>query len=209
MVILGASAGATLGRRSGRVLVVLIGLFVPALLAGGARYGYWVVFEHRFAAVTPEVLYRSAEMPPDELLRTAQTYGIRTVVDLRRDSEKTRAESQALDRAGLRYVHLPSGQVPTPETLDAFLALMADPANLPVLVHCKHGEGRSVLLSAVYRIEYEGWPNDRARRATRILPSRSSFALDRRKGRFLIEYRPRRPSTVPAIAHTGAGGSRT
>jgi protein-tyrosine phosphatase len=34
---------------------------------------------------------------------------------------------------------------------------MDDPANYPVLIHCKAGLHRTGCLVAVYRMEYEGW----------------------------------------------------
>ena len=44
-----------------------------------------------------------------------------------------------------------------PETIDAFLKLMDDPANRPVLIHCRAGLHRTGCLVAVYRMEYDGW----------------------------------------------------
>ena len=63
-----------------------------------------------------------------------------------------------------------------------------DPENLPVLIHCYHGQGRAVLFSALYRIEFEGWDPDRARRATRLVLEGSSFDDNAGKGRYLIDY---------------------
>ena len=44
-----------------------------------------------------------------------------------------------------------------PRVIDEFLALMDDPANRPVLLHCKAGLHRTGVLVAVYRMEYDGW----------------------------------------------------
>ena len=102
------------------------------------------------------------------------------------------ADQRNLVSAGLRYVHLPSRQVPEPVTCEAFLSEMRRSEAWPVLVHCQHGTGRSVLLSALYRIEVEGWSPEQARQATRWLTWGSSFAADRPKGRFLLDSRPAR-----------------
>ena len=73
---------------------------------------------------------------------------------------------------------------------------MADPDVYPVLIHCHHGVSRSVLFSALYRIEYEGWDNERARLATRFITDGSSFDTDKRKGRFLQDYVPQHKPAV-------------
>ncbi len=68
---------------------------------------------------------------------------------------------------------------------------MDDGASYPVLIHCHHGTGRSILYSAIYRIEYEAFSNERARAKTRFLLAGSSFDDGRSKGDFLIDYRSR------------------
>jgi tyrosine-protein phosphatase SIW14 len=44
-----------------------------------------------------------------------------------------------------------------PPTIDRFLEIMDDPANYPVLIHCKAGLHRTGILAAVYRMEYQHW----------------------------------------------------
>jgi len=103
-------------------------------------------------------------------------------------------EQEALTHAGVKHYHLPSLQLPSAQTVDAFLDIVSDPANLPVLIHCEHGEGRSRLLAAVYRIEFEHWTKEDARRATQMVRWGTQFASDRPKGRYLLDYEPRHPS---------------
>ena len=43
-------------------------------------------------------------------------------------------------------------------------------AERPVLVHCHHGEGRSVWMCAIHRIQNEGWSNEAAFDGTSRLP---------------------------------------
>ncbi|NVM20328.1 MAG: tyrosine-protein phosphatase [Desulfobacterales bacterium] len=177
-------------RRIGRLLV---GVLLVGVLCAGAGYGYWVFVNHRFAPVTEGQFYRSGAMPPETLQDIVRQYGIRTVIDFRESEyeDKIAAEHSALSRIGVQHFSLPSKQVPSDETVEAFLKIMEDPKNRPVLVHCKHGVGRAVLFSAIYRIEYEGWPNERARRASRLILYKSSFDSNRSKGIFLRNYTPR------------------
>ena len=203
--------GDDMQRKSGarRVLIATVAVLAAVAITAGASYEHWAVFRHRFTVVTEGVVYQSAEMPPQKLLETVGKYGIRTVIDLRRDGPLVAAEREALARAGVTHSHLPTPQVPTPETVDAFLAVMDDPANRPVLIHCEHGEGRAPLFSALYRIEYEGWSNEEARRATRLLSFRGAFSHGRRKGDYLHSYVPRRAEArASRQAQAGATTSR-
>lgn len=174
----------------------LFALAVP-LAAGVLVLAAWGPFlnrllDYRFQVVSEGKLYRSAEMPPDELARRCRRLGIRTVIDFRKPGGDVDAERAALARGGVRHVHLPSKQVPKPEVVRGFLEVMDDPANLPALLHCTHGVGRTGVLSAVFRMEYEGWSNDRARREAQRLGGIKSFRKDKPKGRFLLNYTPRR-----------------
>ncbi|MDY6987988.1 MAG: tyrosine-protein phosphatase [Thermodesulfobacteriota bacterium] len=178
-------------KRRGNLRVAAGALLVAAACVG-ALYGYWAVLDHRFWAVSEGKVYRSAAMPPERLVKKARGYGIKTVIDLRRDPDEVAPERSALAEVGVRHLHLPSKQVPTEETVRGFLEIMDRQEYQPVLIHCEHGEGRAPLFSAIYRIEFEGWSKDRARRASSFLPFRGNFAPDSRKGMFLRNYVPRR-----------------
>jgi len=176
-------------RRTGARLAVSVGALV--LLAGGAWYGHWVFVQHRLRVVAPGRLYQSAAMPLDDLVCVARKHDIRTVIDLRLGSEgDIEGERNALAKLGVRYVHLPSPQVPDAETVDSFLGIAGRTENLPILVHCAHGEGRSVLFAALFRIEFEHWQNERARTACRLFSERGTFGPDGDKGQYLLGYSP-------------------
>jgi protein tyrosine phosphatase (PTP) superfamily phosphohydrolase (DUF442 family) len=190
------AARAKAGRRP--VLRALLALLIVLGLGFALRYGWWQTFGDRFATVSEGKVYQSAQMGPGSLERAVESYGLRSVLDLRyaKEEPEQRAEEIAtLERLGVRYLHLPTPQVPELETVDRFLELASDPENLPMLIHCKHGEGRSVLFSALYRIEFEGWENDEARKASRLLHFRGSFSRGAPKGEFLMEYEPRLEAT--------------
>ena len=189
--------GETRRLTASRILLVFLALFVLAGLGLGGVYAHWALFDHRFSVVSEGKVYCSAEMPTDDLLKTVRRHDLRAVIDLRRQGDNVLAEHSALTGAGIKHFHLPSSQVPTDETIDKFLEIVDHAENRPLLIHCKHGQGRAVLFSAAYRIEFEGWSRERAWRATRFLPFKGSFAPDRRKGKFLLNYiRRRDPSTV-------------
>src|SRR5262249_50795539 len=60
------------------------------------------------------------------------------------------------------YIHLAPdlvyrNRIPAerPKAIDQFLAIMDDPANYPVLLHCRAGLHRTGCLVSVYRMEYQ------------------------------------------------------
>ena len=164
---------------------------IVLLLVGiGGYAGYWAAMG-RYAVVDPGRLYRSAEYPPWRLVEECKRLGIRTVVDFRNASPEVDAEAEALDEAGVRYAHLATGQVPPPEVVDAFLEIMSDEANLPVLIHCEHGVGRTGLHAAIYRMEFQGWSKRCARWEAMLLAGFDSFQEDTDKARFIESYTPR------------------
>ncbi len=173
-----------------RLSIALAGV---AVLAIGSPYGHWVLIENRFRTITAGKVYQSGEFEQGALVDKVRQLGVRTVIDLRQEGpEVVDAERAALQGEGVQYTNLPSGQVPRDGTVDSFLEIMERQDTYPVLIHCEHGQGRSVLFAALYRIEFEGWSNERACRATRLLPGRGSFEPDTPKGTYLRAYEPRR-----------------
>ena len=186
---------------------IVIGLVAALALGVGGGKLYDVRVRHRLGVITEGQIYKSAVMPPEEMAAVAKELGLRTVIDLRTfvpgqdptnttDLDRIQAEGAALKAVGVRHVHLPSSQVPDDATVKLFLEVLADPANRPALIHCHHGVGRTELFVALYRIEFEGWSNEKARSATRWILPGSSFSDKAEKGRYLIDYHPRR-GTAP------------
>lgn len=180
-------------------------VLVAGTLAGVLGFGTWQLHfihaRHRLEAVRDGQLYRSGVIPPGEIASVARRLKLKTVIDFRtsregQDATNTtpmaliKAEGDALTQVGVRHIHLPTPQVPSQATVDAFLRVLADPANRPVLIHCHHGIGRTELFAALYRIEFEGWDPERAWKATRFFLPGSSFSRTAEKGRFLLGYRP-------------------
>ncbi len=170
--------------------IIIIGLLIAAILGG--KYLYWAQVDRRFTTITEGRLYQSAEMSMDKLRDKIEAKGIRTVVDLRSPRKEVDKERTYLTKSGVNYINLPSGQHPKDDVIDSFLKIMAKKDNLLVLIHCKHGMGRSILFAALYRIEFEGWSKEDARSKAfwqsglgfEFLPSGD-------KGRFINDYSPR------------------
>ena len=183
------------------------------VLAAGLSYVRWEYCHHRLVTVTPRTLYQSATIPANCIADVTRRYAIKTVIDLRdHRPQLVAAERQALRGAGVSHVHLPTPQHIRDEHATAFLAAMAT-AERPVLVHCHHGQGRSVTMCAVHRIANEGWTNqgafagtvrlpDSLRMLSQLWPRLRRFRGDDAKGRFVLDYRPPRviAGRAPAAA---------
>ncbi|MFO7691682.1 MAG: tyrosine-protein phosphatase [Vicinamibacterales bacterium] len=168
------------------ILTIAAALVLTAL----AYSQYWVL-TGRTGTVVQGRLYRAAAMPADALVAFCRRHGISTVVDLRKESGDTRAEAEALARAGIRHVSLGTGQVPAPDTVEKFLGLMDATPGEPVLLHCTHGVGRTGVFAAIYRMEYQGWPAWRAIAEAVVFSGFGSFGPGNSKSEFLRDYTPR------------------
>lgn len=168
----------------------IVGLAVASVIGALACSQYWVM-TGRSATVETGRLYRSAALPPDRLIEFCRERRIRTVIDLRETSNDTTAEAEALARAGIRHVAVPTDQVPSPDAVRRFLAVMDDDRNSPVLVHCVHGVGRTGVFSAVYRMEYQGWSSRASILEAMALAGFGSFGPRSAKTAFLSGYVPR------------------
>lgn len=86
---------------------------------------------------------------------TLKAMGIRTVIDMR----TTESEKAQVEAAGMRAIALPieMSRDGLKGKVDKVVALMADPANQPVYVHCRHGQDRTGIIVAAYRMKQQGW----------------------------------------------------
>lgn len=182
-----------------------LGLTIVALLVGGPlAYLHDLHANFRnFHIVRDGVLYRSGQLSLAALKRVIHDYDIRTVVTLRDahkpdDPAPDAVEERYCTDMGMKYVRIPprawwapDNSVPADQGVRAFLQIMDDPANFPVLVHCFAGNHRSGAYCAVYRMEYEGWSN---RNALDEMKNYGYTSLDEDIDLlwYLEDYRPRR-----------------
>jgi tyrosine-protein phosphatase SIW14 len=137
----------------------------------------WSADHHtrNFHTVRSGVLYRSGQLTPTGLGTLLRVYGIKTVVTLRGVRDPSRPypdewEKDLCAERGARHVRIAPrawladerGELPAEDVVREFCAVMDDLTNYPVLVHCFAGIHRTGVLCAVYRMDYEGWPADRA-----------------------------------------------
>jgi len=178
-----------------------------------ATYYVWHVhFNYRFEEISKGKVYKSALIKNVSTMESLLVKNnIKTVIDLLDPGVQDRlnpAKQEQIDteeryikeinqknNLNIKHVNIPSGQVPTPQTLKKFFEVLDNASNYPVLIHCYHGTGRAQMYSALYRIEYENWSNKDARAKTRVIVEsfgyRSSFSDGKEKGDFLMNYKAR------------------
>lgn len=192
--------------------ILLIGLALVLIAAG--KYVYDTNINHNFKPVTEGKVYKSGAIPVDELPGYIEEYNIKSVIDLRFPGtddlennpeipEELLAEKNTIENIpGINYYNIGSEQIPEDETVERFLKVMDDSLNYPVLIHCHHGEGRAILFSAIYRMEYEDMPNEEARENSRFIVKYGNFDNGSPKGEYVKNYKKRRmgPKNKPATA---------
>lgn len=188
----------------------ILAVLLLIILSIGA-YDYWNMnVNYNFGVVTQDKVYKSAAINPEKLPQVLKENNIKTVIDLRNEKSKRFhqwEEKAVIDKIdGVNYINIQSRQVPDKKTLEKFYEVMDDKSNYPVLIHCYHGLGRTMLYVALYRIEYEGMDNEVARSLTRPYPVESflyhsQFASSKKKGQFLINYKPRSMGEEATLNH--------
>ncbi len=144
------------------ICFLILGLVVlsPAMWAAGTQAPGIPNFQQ-----VNERIFRGGQ-PSQQGWQSLSKLGVKTVIDLRRENEdgehSTRAEKQAVEAAGMRYVHVRMKGVvaPTDVQVAQVLALFSSPE--PVFVHCKKGKDRTGTVVACYRIAHDRWQNQKA-----------------------------------------------
>jgi hypothetical protein len=157
------------------------GLAVVILSVPVVYYRVVYTTEKRFREVTPGKFYRCGQMSASAFRKEIHDHGIKLVINLQDEYPDPLLsegywdaphipESEVCKEAGAKFVFLSfagdrgllerNAASPThrPQVIDDFLKLCDDPNNYPILVHCLAGLHRTGALTAVYRMEYEGWP---------------------------------------------------
>jgi tyrosine-protein phosphatase SIW14 len=110
-----------------------------------------------------DYLYRGAEPSPVGLQELG-ALGIKLVIDLRERGESTDFERRQVESLHMKYVNVPFRpfSAPTQEGMRAVLSLILDGGSDPIFIHCRRGKDRTGTVVACYRIQHDGWTNQRA-----------------------------------------------
>jgi tyrosine-protein phosphatase SIW14 len=159
-----------------RYLSYLFGSLTALLLVcGPILFAFYEQAQIRnFHVVRKGVLYRSGQLSKAGLERVIHDYGVNTVITLRdamrlgdplpdlQEEKYCRTHDINYQRISPRSWWSPDGSIPAEVGVRQFRAVMDNPDNYPVLIHCFAGIHRTGAFCAIYRMEYEGWTNAEA-----------------------------------------------
>jgi protein-tyrosine phosphatase len=123
-------------------------------------YWYTTIQTYHLAAVQQGILYRDGNRDMREFKHSLTFTGAKTVVSLIDDSELADPkkpqfvqETNYCTANGIQYIRIPVqlGGWPKSEDLKTFIAIVSNPANQPVLVHCAQGVRRTGMFVAAYQ----------------------------------------------------------
>ncbi len=148
-----------MSRRTLRWTIILLTL---GAAAGG---GYWYHHHQRYkhlATHEPGMVYRSAWVEPDVFSELIEKHQFRAVVNLCKPGEmgEERWEQQrkAVRNAGAKLIELsmPTTINADDPDLEEHIAVLSNPDNYPMLVHCQHGVTRTAKFLTIYDIAFRG-----------------------------------------------------
>jgi len=141
-------------------------MFVLAVLAALSAFAAETVVPVAHVTnfgVVNEHLFRGAE-PSAAGMSELGAAGVKLVIDLRQAGAATAFEKQQAEKLGMKYTNIPFQPLaaPTSAQIQMVLNLLAQNQTQTVFVHCRRGKDRTGTVIACYRIQHDGWDNDRA-----------------------------------------------
>ena len=141
-----------------------------------AAYRYQYIHAKRFREVDAGRLLPLRADDRRRVPRNVDRYHIKTVINLQheepdpllrrplaRQGEDPRERVVPATRREVRAASRPTSSRPSnqldmvPPAVEEFLKVLDDESNYPILLHCKAGLHRTGRLTAIYRMEYQGW----------------------------------------------------
>ncbi|MEQ1577008.1 MAG: dual specificity protein phosphatase family protein [Hyphomicrobium sp.] len=106
-------------------------------------------------------LYRSAQPKSSGFKALAKDPGIKTVVSLRAFN----SDKLLIAGTGINLTRIPihTWHIETEDVVLALATIRKAETMGPVLLHCQHGADRTGLITALYRVLYQGWTKEAAR----------------------------------------------
>ena len=174
----------------------------------------------RLREVTAGRFYRSGQMNAAGFRDAIERFKIKTVLNLQHENgfqdphlparwlgAPVIYESELCRQLTVRYVLMTPDILPTPNDLTKeppavteFLKLLDDESAYPILIHCKAGLHRTGRLTAIYRMDKEGWDVGDALRELRA--NGYGYTAASESDDFIIQFvqnfKPRRARTAGA-----------
>lgn len=201
---------------------IIVAVLIAAMIVAVPVIRYRMVYEteKRFREVSPGRFYRSGQMPAEAFRDKIQEHQIKVVINFQDENpdpllpesygnEPSILESQVCTENGAKYIFLSwagdRGLLPRnkatsqnrPKVIDEFLKICDEHRGEPILIHCMAGLHRTGVLTAIYRMEYEGWSKADAVRELRAngfgdrkCTTANDYVLE-----YVFQYEPRSSAT--------------
>ncbi len=163
---------------------ILISVMVVILIPAG--YLLFVFGNGNFHAITPGEAYRCAQPDYGQLEHYLETYGIKSVINLRGRNAGDKwyqDEVRFCAQHGINHydVAISATSEPTARQMNELLMIIKT-APRPVLIHCKSGADRSGLVAAMWKMAVDGQTRAQADRQLSIrfghIPIAGTIAMD-------------------------------
>lgn len=127
----------------------------PAMLVRPAGWAQPLDKRINLYRMAPD-LYRSA-LPRSQDWPQLQHLGVTTVINFYQQGD-----GQWLRDPRVRQVHLPlhTDRIDDSDVIEVMRSIRQAQAQGPVLIHCKHGQNRTGLIAAMYRMIYQDWSKE-------------------------------------------------
>ena len=127
--------------------------------------------------------------------------GVKTIIDFTQDGDPS--ELGIVEGLGMKFFRIPmtTSRTPSTQQIQQFLAIVNNPANQPVYVHCQGGRHRTGVMTAVYRMTKDGWSANQAFAEMKRYKFGADFLHPEFK-KFVYEYHPAQPAAPPTILAT-------
>lgn len=109
------------------------------------------------------------ERPRQEDFKELAGLGVKTIINLERTWINREPDAVKLERSlavknNIQFKHIPMHPFlgPKKSEVQEALAIIQDPANHSVFVHCRRGRDRTGIVIAAFRIKCQGWTAERA-----------------------------------------------
>lgn len=183
-------------------LVVLVGVFI---------WWQWFMTYH-LEVVQEGVLYRDGNRGMREFRNAVRKIQPKTVVCLIDDAELADASkpmfAQEVKFLGERNINLervkvPLGGWPSEPEINQFLAVMENPDNHPVLIHCAQGVRRTGMMVAAYQQAVLGYTDEQAEAAIEWFGRKPTSATIAEVKKFIRAYDGKTRTLTETFATTG------
>lgn len=142
----------------GRRLRLVVGSAAILLAALVAAFLWDFVIQKNFDTVVPGKIYRSGQPTAPQLEEWIDRYDLKTILVLKptlRPYEKEIAEKRGLN---LHHIIVSTKQGLPEDQWQRIRGILTDEQNFPLLLHCHAGADKTGTVTALYRVEVQGWP---------------------------------------------------